>query len=48
MDAFSDAELEVAARFLEATTQVIVANRRARQAAATRTRQPRAPRSAIL
>jgi hypothetical protein len=32
MDAFSDADLEVVGRFLEAMTEVIVANRRARQA----------------
>ena len=32
MDAFSDAELEAAGRFLEAMTEVIEANRRARQA----------------
>jgi DNA-binding MarR family transcriptional regulator len=32
MDAFSDAELQVAGRFLEAMTEVIAANRRARQA----------------
>jgi DNA-binding MarR family transcriptional regulator len=33
MDAFSDAELEIAGRFLEAMTAVIAANRRTRQAA---------------
>jgi DNA-binding MarR family transcriptional regulator len=33
MEAFSEAELEVASRFLEAMTQVIVANRRTRQQA---------------
>jgi DNA-binding MarR family transcriptional regulator len=32
MEAFSDADLEVVGRFLEAMTEVIVANRRARQA----------------
>jgi DNA-binding MarR family transcriptional regulator len=32
MDAFSDAELQVAARFLKAMTEVVGANRRARQA----------------
>ena len=32
MDAFSDAELQVAGRFLEAMVEVIAANRRARQA----------------
>ena len=32
MEAFSDAELQVAGRFLEAMTEVIEANRRARQA----------------
>jgi DNA-binding MarR family transcriptional regulator len=32
MDAFSDADLEVVGRFLEAMTEVVVANRRARQA----------------
>ncbi len=32
MDAFSDADLEVVGRFLEAMTDVVVANRRARQA----------------
>jgi DNA-binding MarR family transcriptional regulator len=32
MDAFSEAELQVAGRFLEAMTEVITANRRARQA----------------
>ena len=31
MEAFSDAELQVAGRFLEAMTEVIAANRRARQ-----------------
>jgi DNA-binding MarR family transcriptional regulator len=35
MDAFSDAELQVAGRFLQAMTDVIVANRRARQATGT-------------
>lgn len=33
MEAFSDAELQVAGRFLEAMTEVIVANRRARRPA---------------
>ena len=33
MDAISDAQLEVAGRFLEAMTEVIAANRRTRQAA---------------
>ncbi len=32
MEAFSEAELEVASRFLEAATEVIVVNRRARRA----------------
>jgi DNA-binding MarR family transcriptional regulator len=35
MDTFSDAELQVAGRFLQAMTDVIVANRRARQATGT-------------
>jgi DNA-binding MarR family transcriptional regulator len=35
MDAFSDADLEVAGHFLQAMTDVVVANRRARQAAGT-------------
>jgi DNA-binding MarR family transcriptional regulator len=35
MDAFSDAELQVAGRFLQAMTEVIEANRRARQATGT-------------
>jgi DNA-binding MarR family transcriptional regulator len=33
MEAFSEAELQVAGRFLEAMTEVVVANRRTRQAA---------------
>ena len=32
MDAFTDAELQIAGRFLQATTQVIAANRRAHHA----------------
>jgi DNA-binding MarR family transcriptional regulator len=35
METFSDAELQVAGRFLQAMTEVIVANRRARQATGT-------------
>jgi DNA-binding MarR family transcriptional regulator len=35
METFSDAELQVAGRFLQAMTKVIVANRRARQATGT-------------
>jgi hypothetical protein len=35
MEPFSDAELQVAGRFLEAMIEVIAVNRRARQAART-------------
>jgi hypothetical protein len=40
MDRFGEADLEVIARFLEAMTEVIVANRRTRQAAEPAARPP--------